>query len=89
MRGFSPTERKLMRNVYLDSFYRKEKDPLKPKQPISAFFLFTNERRAALLAESKSILEIAKITGEEWKNMSEKQKAPYEEVSFNFTTKPK
>jgi upstream-binding transcription factor len=60
--------------------HRKEKDPLKPKQPLSAFFLFCNERRAALLAENKSVLEVAKIAGEEWKNMTEKQRGPYEEV---------
>lgn len=46
---------------------------------MSAFFLFSNERRAALLAENKSVTEVAKITGEEWKNMSERKKAPYEE----------
>ena len=60
--------------------HRKETDPLKPKQPLSAFFLFCNERRAALLAENKSVLEVAKIAGEEWKNMTEKQRGPYEEV---------
>ncbi|XP_030549679.1 high mobility group B protein 6 [Rhodamnia argentea] len=60
---------------------KKEKDPLKPKQPMSAFFLFSNERRAALLAESKTVLEVAKITGEEWKNMSEKKRRPYEEMA--------
>ncbi|KAK9998174.1 hypothetical protein SO802_017777 [Lithocarpus litseifolius] len=58
---------------------KKEKDPLKPKHPMSAFFVFTNERRAALHAKKKSVLEIAKITGEEWKNMTEEQKGPYEE----------
>ncbi|CAK9143191.1 unnamed protein product [Ilex paraguariensis] len=60
---------------------KKEKDPLKPKHPMSAFFLFTSHRRAALLAENKNIMEISKITGEEWKNMSEKQKAPYVEMA--------
>ncbi|CAI0441227.1 unnamed protein product [Linum tenue] len=60
---------------------KKEKDPLKPKQPMSAFFIYTNERRAALVAENKNVTEVAKITGEEWKNMSEKKKAPYEEVA--------
>jgi len=44
------------------SHHRKEKDPLKPKHPMSAFFLFTNERRAALLADNKSILEVFIIT---------------------------
>ncbi|KAL3362408.1 hypothetical protein AABB24_015013 [Solanum stoloniferum] len=62
---------------------KKEKDPLKPKQPLSAFFLFTNERRAALLAENNNnVKEVAKITGEEWKNMTEQQKAPYEEMAM-------
>ncbi|KAJ6701835.1 HIGH MOBILITY GROUP B PROTEIN 13, partial [Salix koriyanagi] len=60
---------------------KKEKDPLKPKQPVSAFFLFSNERRAALLAENKNVLEVAKIAGEEWKNMTEKQKGPYEKIA--------
>ena len=53
---------------------------MKPKKPVSAFFLFTNDRRAALLAEKKNVLEISKIASEEWKNMTEEQKAPYEEV---------
>ncbi|XP_050230047.1 high mobility group B protein 13-like [Mercurialis annua] len=60
---------------------KKEKDPLKPKQPMSAFFLFSNERRAGLLAENKNVTEAAKIAGEEWKNMSEKQKSPYEKMA--------
>ncbi|XP_022738123.1 high mobility group B protein 6-like isoform X2 [Durio zibethinus] len=60
---------------------KKERDPLKPKQPMSAFFLFSNERRAALLAENKNVLEVAKMTGEEWKNMTEEQRGPYEEMA--------
>ncbi|KAL8266709.1 hypothetical protein R6Q59_004053 [Mikania micrantha] len=60
---------------------KKEKDPLKPKRPESAYFLFTNERRAALIAENKNVIEISKITGEEWKNMTEKQKAHYEKIA--------
>ncbi|GKE18579.1 high mobility group B protein 6-like protein, partial [Tanacetum coccineum] len=59
----------------------KEKDPLKPKRPESAYFLFINERHSALVAERKSLVEIAKITREEWKNMTEKQKASYEKVA--------
>ncbi|RDY03949.1 High mobility group B protein 13, partial [Mucuna pruriens] len=60
---------------------KKEKDPLKPKHPMSAYFLFTNDRRAALIAENKNFLEVPKITGEEWKNMTEEQKRPYEEMA--------
>ncbi|KAG8375079.1 hypothetical protein BUALT_Bualt10G0062900 [Buddleja alternifolia] len=61
---------------------KKEKDPLKPKQPMSAYFIFSNERRAALFAENKNVLEVARITGEEWKNMTEKQRAPYEKMAM-------
>ncbi|KAL1552010.1 High mobility group B protein 6 [Salvia divinorum] len=61
---------------------KKEKDPLKPKHPRSAYFIFSNERRAALLTENKNVLEVAKITGEEWKNMTDVQKAPYEEIAL-------
>ncbi|GKE22560.1 structural maintenance of chromosomes protein 1, partial [Tanacetum coccineum] len=44
---------------------RKEKDSLKLKRPASAYFLLMNERRDALVAESKSQVEIAKLTREE------------------------
>jgi hypothetical protein len=40
---------------------KKEKDPLKPKHPISAYFLFTNDRREALLAEKKGIMEVIEL----------------------------
>lgn len=40
---------------------KKEKDPLKPKHPMSAYFLFTNDRRAAILAENKGVLEVVEI----------------------------
>ncbi|KAL8556599.1 hypothetical protein ACS0TY_004159 [Phlomoides rotata] len=61
---------------------KKEKDPLKPKHPMSAYFIFAKERRAALLAVNKNVLEVAKMTGEEWKNMTEKDRAPYEEMAL-------
>ncbi|KAF1872768.1 hypothetical protein Lal_00016605 [Lupinus albus] len=80
---------------------KKEKDPLKPKHPMSAYFLFTNDRRPALLAENKKVLEVyrstfaqcatssfivgiakvSKITAEEWKNMTEEQRKPYEQIA--------
>ncbi|KAK6137348.1 hypothetical protein DH2020_028908 [Rehmannia glutinosa] len=66
----------------LEQYLQKEKDPLKPKHPMSAYFIFSNERRAALFAENKNVLEVAKITGEEWKNMTEKQRAPYEKMAL-------
>ncbi|GJM90785.1 hypothetical protein PR202_ga07096 [Eleusine coracana subsp. coracana] len=60
---------------------KKDKDPSKPKQPMSAYFVYSQERRAALVAEKKNVPEIGKITGEEWKSMTEAQKAPYEKVA--------
>ncbi|GKC12784.1 high mobility group B protein 6-like protein [Tanacetum coccineum] len=58
-----------------------QKDSLKLKRPESAYFLFMNERHDALVAESKSQVEIAKLTREEWKNMTKNQKASYEIVA--------
>uniref|UniRef100_A0A0E0JY43 HMG box domain-containing protein n=1 Tax=Oryza punctata TaxID=4537 RepID=A0A0E0JY43_ORYPU len=60
---------------------KKEKDPSKPKQPMSAYFVYTQQRRAALVAEKKNVPEIGKITGEEWKAMTEAEKAPFEEIA--------
>ena len=38
--------------------HRKEKDPFKPKHPITAFFAFSHSRRPALLEEKKPITEV-------------------------------
>lgn len=53
---------------------KKEKDPSKSKQPMSAFFLYSHDRRVALLGGGKNLFEVSKITGEEWKSMTEEQK---------------
>ncbi|CAL5389588.1 unnamed protein product [Camellia sinensis] len=45
---------------------------------MSTFLMLKNERRAALLAESKGVWEVGEIIGEEWNNMTKKQKKPYE-----------
>ncbi|KAI8016164.1 High mobility group B protein 13 [Camellia lanceoleosa] len=50
---------------------------LKPKQPISVFFMFRNKRRA----ESKNGWEVI----EEWNNMTEKRKKPYEKVQLTLS----
>ncbi|KAH9309548.1 hypothetical protein KI387_037459 [Taxus chinensis] len=64
-----------------DKSKRKERDPLKPKYPVTAFFAFTNECRAALLAEKHNVLEISKILGKEWSGMSKEERAPYEQIA--------
>lgn len=60
---------------------KKEKDPLKPKHPISAFFAFSQSRRPALLEEKKPVTEISKILGEEWKALSPAKRVPFEEIA--------
>ncbi|KAJ1278845.1 hypothetical protein BS78_04G110500 [Paspalum vaginatum] len=60
---------------------KKDKDPSKPKQPMSAYFVYSQGRRTELVAEKKNVPEIGKITGEEWKKLTDAQKAPYEEVA--------
>ncbi|GMP50623.1 hypothetical protein CsSME_00017166 [Camellia sinensis var. sinensis] len=37
-----------------------------------------------LLAESKGVWEVGEIIGEEWNNMTKKQKKPYEKVQLTF-----
>ncbi|KAI8016024.1 High mobility group B protein 13 [Camellia lanceoleosa] len=63
---------------------KKAKDPLKPKQPMSAFLMFKNERRAALLAESKGGWEIAKQNKKKYLEEMEAYKQRKEEESANL-----
>lgn len=37
---------------------KKDKDPSKPKQPMSAYFVYSQERRATLVAEKKNVPEV-------------------------------
>ncbi|KAJ0963325.1 hypothetical protein J5N97_028447 [Dioscorea zingiberensis] len=62
--------------------YWKGKDPLKPKQPISAFFLYSSDRRASLTEEKKNMLEeAASIEKEE-----EEQKKILKQEALQFPT---
>jgi len=59
----------------------KPKDANAPKRAQSAYFFFSNVRRPKLRADNKDLkmTEIAKLTGEEWKNLSSEEKKPYED----------
>lgn len=46
----------LIRDVVL--VCRKQKDPRKPKHPISAFLVYANQRRAELREENKNVVEV-------------------------------
>ncbi|XP_028106185.1 high mobility group B protein 6-like [Camellia sinensis] len=71
--AFTIEARKLLEEKQFLQLNKKEKDPSKPKQPMSPFFMFRNERRV----ESKSGWEVV----EKWNNMIEKQKKPYEKIA--------
>jgi len=56
------------------------KDPLAPKRPLSAFFQFSQEERAVVLAElgNISVAEIGKELGKRWALLDEVKKSKYE-----------
>ncbi|GMP50676.1 hypothetical protein CsSME_00017203 [Camellia sinensis var. sinensis] len=62
--AFTTEAMRLLEEEQFLQLNKKEKDPLKPKQLMSVFFMFRNERRA----ESKSGWEVI----EEWNNKVEK-----------------
>eukprot|EP00126_Sphaerothecum_destruens_P003977 Sdes_comp17824_c0_seq1m7089 len=61
---------------------RAKKDPNAPKRAMSAYMYFASDIRPALQAQNPSmpITEIATIIGERWRNLSAKQKQPYEKL---------
>ncbi|CAL5388529.1 unnamed protein product [Camellia sinensis] len=77
--AFTTDAMRLLEEKQFLQLNKKEKDPLKPKQPMSAFFMFRNERRA----ESKSGWEIAKQNMEKYLEEVEAYKQRKEEESAN------
>jgi len=55
------------------------KDPNKPKRPIGPYMCFVKEERATVTERNPTLPfgQIGKILGEQWRNMSEADKAPY------------
>ena len=60
--------------------------PQPPKRPLSAFFLFRQERYKDVTAAnpSKGVADITKIISEEWNKLSEDKKKRYQD-SYNAT----
>lgn len=61
------------------SLLKKSIDENKPKKPMSAYFLFANEIRSTLKNENpeKSVIEIAKLTGDKWRSLNNSLKDNY------------
>lgn len=62
----------------------KEAEPeQKIKRPQSSYFLWQNDKRAGIKEKNpdKKIGELAKIMGEEWKKISDKEKKKYEDMA--------
>eukprot|EP00485_Elphidium_margaritaceum_P002283 CAMPEP_0202685470 /NCGR_PEP_ID=MMETSP1385-20130828/1228_1 /ASSEMBLY_ACC=CAM_ASM_000861 /TAXON_ID=933848 /ORGANISM="Elphidium margaritaceum" /LENGTH=434 /DNA_ID=CAMNT_0049339823 /DNA_START=138 /DNA_END=1442 /DNA_ORIENTATION=+ len=67
---------------------KKPKDPNAPKKPQTSYFIYSNERRAALQKEhGKSVTEISKYISAEWKEMDADTKKGYEDKALTFKEK--
>ena len=62
---------------------KKKKDPNAPKQPLSAYFIFSSEERLKVKAEnpSFSICEVAKELGRRWAEMAPEVKQRYQQMA--------
>jgi ABC-type transporter MlaC component len=62
---------------------KKKKDPNAPKQPLSAYFLFSQEERDKVKLEnpSYSICEVAKELGKRWAEMAPEVKQRYQQMA--------
>ncbi|PNS20782.1 hypothetical protein CAC42_2713 [Sphaceloma murrayae] len=59
---------------------KRKKDPNAPKRGLSAYMFFANEQRDKVREDNPGIKfgEVGKMLGDKWKQLSDKQKAPYE-----------
>jgi high mobility group protein B2 len=62
---------------------KKKKDPNAPKQPLSAYFIFSAEERLKVKGEhqSYSICEVAKELGRRWADMAPEVKQRYQQMA--------
>ncbi|KAI8636867.1 hypothetical protein BD408DRAFT_486617 [Parasitella parasitica] len=65
-----PTKRKYRRHA--------KPDRNAPIKPPSAYIMFSNDSRAELKNQNLSFAELAKIVGDQWKNLSHMEKQSYE-----------
>ncbi|BGP58039.1 hypothetical protein JCM8202_001722 [Rhodotorula sphaerocarpa] len=60
---------------------KPKKDPNAPKRPLSAYMLFSQDKRAEVKEEQPDVSfgEIGKILGSKWKEATPDEKKPYED----------
>lgn len=60
---------------------KPKKDPNAPKRPLSAYMLFSQDKRAEVKEEKPDVTfgEIGKILGAKWKEADEAERKPYED----------
>lgn len=69
-----PTKRKYRRHA--------KPDRHAPIKPPSAYIMFSNDARAELKNQNLSFAELAKIVGDQWKNLSHIEKQAYERMAM-------
>lgn len=70
----TPTKRKYRRHA--------KPDRNAPVKPPSAYIMFSNDARAELKDQNLSFAELAKIVGDQWKNLSHVEKQAYERMAM-------
>jgi len=60
---------------------KRKKDPNAPKRGLSAYMFFANDNRDKVREENPGIKfgEVGKILGEKWKELTDKDKKPFED----------
>lgn len=71
-------------NNALKRKYRRHPKPDRdaPIKPPSAYIMFSNDARAKLKDHNMTFVEIAKIVGDQWKNLSSSKKKQYERTAM-------
>ena len=87
----APYERqakKLKEQYHIDraNYLEEKNDPNKPKRPQSSYFLFMGSVRATVKAENPqyTIGEIAKHIGAMWKQLSARERSPFEQEAVKL-----
>ncbi|KAF1813016.1 nucleosome binding protein [Eremomyces bilateralis CBS 781.70] len=59
---------------------KRKKDPNAPKRGLSAYMFFANDNRDKVREDNPGIKfgDVGKALGEKWKELTDKDKAPYE-----------